>query len=620
MKRHIFLIYTIFLSTSLISAQNPYRNLDLSDTLKVEHLADSLHKQFRFEEADSLYSRLAASLKDSSYILGPLEDKRMRTANAQSLLGFVSKPSVIARQKFSIKDFFLFYPLEDRTWRPVPNKLDSLASEPLVTGMYVPENARKIYYSADDPSHARNIYMTEYQDSLWSVPALLTEEITSSEKEIYPMLCNRGESLYFASSGLHGVGGYDLFVSHWNDELGEWGTPENLGFPYSSPYDDFLYINTPDGKYSMFASNRNCSRDSVYVYVIEYDSMPVRTAMTPAQAKKAAELEPSKDNTMMDNSSAASSEVGDSREIREYMQMMKKVRELRDTIDTYNTVMDKLRNEYAVTSNPEERAYLTDKILRREALLPKLQDSLNRVSVKVHEIEMDFLFKGVVIDPSVLAREADKEVVGADMNYTFVKQSMGDTLDIKVAVPEKKFDYSFQILEMAQMAENQTLPNELVYQIQILSQSKEATLKQLKGLSPVFLSRPNSSRYVYRVGLFHTYADVLSHLNSVKRLGFRSAFIVAFDNGKSLNVAKAKQLEKERAAREWQVTLTPSAAFSVEEAVGIVKTLTDNKITRLNVAGQVVLVVSGFKKEADAASFASLAKAGGFGDAVIKEL
>lgn len=617
MKRQLILIFTIFLSTNALFAQ---KSQILSDTARMEKLADSLHLEYRFADADSLYTRLASHLKDSSYIMGPLEDKRMRTANAQSLLGFVSTPDVIAKQKFSIKDFFLFYPLPDKTWRPVPNKLDSLSSEPLITGMYAPADAERIYYSAEDLSHARNIYMTEYQDSLWSVPALLTEEITSSSNEIYPMLSNGGRSLYFASNGLYGVGGYDLFVSHWNDELGEWGAPENLGFPYSSPYDDFLYINTSDGKYSIFASNRECSRDSVYVYVIEYDSMPVRSAMTSAQAKETALLEPTGDHAKMDHSSAASSKIDDSSEIREYIRMMEQVRALRDTIDTYNAVMDKLRNEYAVSSDADERAALTGSILRREAMLPRLQDSLKKVTGEVQKIEMEFLFKGVVIDPAALAKEADKEVVGAKLNYAFVKQTMGKKLDIKLAEPEKKFDYSFQILDVAQMAENQELPEGLVYQIQILSQTREASLKHLKGLSPVFLARPSSSRYVYKVGLFHTYADVLSHLNSVKRLGFKSAFIVAFDNGKSINVAKAKQLEKERADQEWQVTLTPGPEFSAEEAQGIVKTLTDNEVTRLNMAGQVVFVVSGFKKQADADSFASLAKAGGFSEAVIKKL
>ena len=76
------------------------------------------------------------------------------------------------------------------------------------------------------------------------------------------------------------MGGYDLYSSKWNEDTKDWDVPVNMGFPYSSPFDDFLFINTPDGKYSIFASNRGCPSDSVDVYVVEYDGMPVRKAVT----------------------------------------------------------------------------------------------------------------------------------------------------------------------------------------------------------------------------------------------------------------------------------------------------------------------------------------------------
>lgn len=144
---------------------------------------------------------------------------------------------------------------------------------------FVPEGSEQIYWSAKDHEGIRNIYRTEHQDSLWSVPELINEQVTSSSDEIYPMLSPDGKQLFFASRGLYGMGGYDLYVSDWDENLKDWGIPVNMGFPYSSPYDDFLFINTADGKYSMFASNRACQADSVDIYVLEFDSMPVRKAI-----------------------------------------------------------------------------------------------------------------------------------------------------------------------------------------------------------------------------------------------------------------------------------------------------------------------------------------------------
>ena len=68
---------------------------------------------------------------------------------------------------------------------------------------------------------------------------------------------------HFASKGLYGVGGYDLYVSELDKETGDWSIPVNMGFPYSSPYNDFLLVNSEDGKYTFNALEGcdGCGRD-----------------------------------------------------------------------------------------------------------------------------------------------------------------------------------------------------------------------------------------------------------------------------------------------------------------------------------------------------------------------
>ena len=53
----------------------------------------------------------------------------------------------------------------------------------------------------------------------------------------------------------------------------------------------------------------------------------------------------------------------------------------------------------------------------------------------------------------------------------------------------------------------------MVYQIQIFSLSSKASLASIKGLSPVFEEASASGRYIYRVGVFRKYNDVLANLN-----------------------------------------------------------------------------------------------------------
>ena len=129
------------------------------------------------------------------------------------------------------------------------------------------------------------------------------------------------------------MGGYDLYVSDWDENLKDWGMPVNMGFPYSSPYDDFLYINTADGKYSMFASNRACQADSVDIYVLEFDSMPVRKAIdNPEELEKLCRLEPADDPERLGSSPAAADDMQDNADMRRYSDKLLQVRSLRDSI------------------------------------------------------------------------------------------------------------------------------------------------------------------------------------------------------------------------------------------------------------------------------------------------
>ena len=107
-----------------------------------ERLADSLHRSCNFPEAIEIYDSLLASSADS------LERERLQTKllcseNASVMSGFVNEPVVVAKHLFSREDFFLYYPLEDRSWRPLPNLLDSLP-DTYVKATWMPEGAEEI--------------------------------------------------------------------------------------------------------------------------------------------------------------------------------------------------------------------------------------------------------------------------------------------------------------------------------------------------------------------------------------------------------------------------------------------------------------------------------------------
>ncbi len=544
MRRVICLLYILMVSVwaGKLSAQE-----HVADNLI--HVGDSIHCAYDFGKAVDVYEEALAVLEDTLLVeydslkVLSVRDRILLSENGRSMSAFSYSPFVVARHKFSIEDFFLYYPLPDRSWRPVPNQLDSSGVSGLTRALYAPEGAERIYYTAGDGDGIRNIYMTEHLDTAWTCPVLLNERLISAEDEIYPLVSEDGKTMYFSSAGLYGVGGYDIYMSEWSEIDRDWSVPVNLGFPYSSPADDFLFMNTEDGKYTMFASNRECSADSVWVYVLEFDSMPVRKAVeSPSDLLEISHLLPSDASRTLDETDVSAS-IPENEDTKRYMGKMMEIRALRDSLEHYTISLDNVRNHFALSNDDDERMRLTSEILRNEARIPQLQDSLDRASAKLQEIEMEFLFSGVVIDPDALMERADMEIVGEATSYAFTRMNMGDTLALKMMEPEKKFDWSFTVLDQGQFAEDNTLPDGVVYQIQMFTASKKASVADLKGLSPVFENKNESGRYIYRAGLFRTYNDVLSKLNTVKKAGFPRAFIVAFMDGKEVSVAKARQEE-----------------------------------------------------------------------------
>lgn len=621
MKRVFFTIYILFLGFFAFP-DDLHARTTLPDSLIFQ--GGLFHDEYDFEKALDAYEQALEILEqgnDSLKILS-LRDKILLSENGRNMSGFVYSPYVVAKHKFSLDNFFLYYPLQDKSWRAVPNQLDSTASR-FSKAVFAPDDAHKIYFSSEDEDGIRNIYVTEYQDTVWTRPALLNEHLVSPSDEIYPMVSSDGRTLYFASKGLYGVGGYDIYMSEWSDEDNDWTVPVNMGFPYSSPADDFMLVNTEDDMYTIFASNRECRDDSVWVYVLEYDNMPVRKAVSdPLQLLELAALSPSSGSSVPEEKEV-SADIPESVDTRKYMAKMVEVRALRDSLSSYSTLLENERNAFALSNDYAERTKLTDIILRREARIPQLQDSLDRAVSQLQKIEMEFLFSGVVIDPDKMMAEADREVVGDATAYTFTEMSMGGPLELNMMEPEKKFDYSFKVLEEGQFAEDNTIPDGIIYQIQIFSSISKASVKNLKGLSPVFERRNAGGRYLYRVGLFNTYNDVLSKLNTVKKVGFRSAFIVAYIDGTEVTVSKARSSESKVKEIQmfYQVSVVPSGELDPQLSEGIRQMAEGKDIARSETEdGQTAYIVGPFGNKENADSLASFVKAMGVENVSVSEI
>lgn len=587
-ERYIFIIAAVF---SMLPASAQVDGL--------LRRGDSLHFSYDFEQARQVYMQALDLLEDSSdtVLVHGVQERLVLAENGKNMSRFVQKPTVVSKKRFSLKDFFLYYPLENMSWRPVPNVLDEGTDNEFVKALYAPEWDRELYYSAASESGSRDICRTELLDTVWSVPQIESVLSTKDADEIYPMLSPDRKTLYFASRGLYGVGGYDLYKSTWDSSLQKWSSPQNMGFPYSSPADDFLYIESEDRAYALFASNRECSKDSVFVYVLQYEDYPVHAPMTAAdELYKLSMLE----KPISQKVEEEKVDIPDNELTIKYMSKMDEVKALRDSISAGTTDLDNLRNEYVFSNDPGERVRLTNDILALETSISSMQRALDRANGELRNIEMEFLKKGIFLNMDMHGTE--EEDTPQLPEYEFRRMSMGDSLAIAVMVPEVKFDYTFRIEDKAIFAEDQSIPGGIVYQVQLFSGGRKALLSELKGLCPVYEHRTATGMYTYRVGLFRSYEEAKAALPRVRKKGFEGAYITAFIEGEQVSVLTASTAEAKQNNEilMYEVRIIPDSGELEQDVVeGMIRLAMGKDIARVEAEdGTQVFIVGPFDNKA----------------------
>ena len=124
----------------------------------------------------------------------------------------------------------------------------------------------RLYFSSDRDGGYGSFdlyYVTIQQDGFYSNPINLGSTINTPKKEQFPFIAKNGD-LYFSSNGHAGFGLLDVFISKPQND--GYGTPDNIGLPVNSGYDDFSFALNKDSTTGYFASNRPNGKGSDDIY------------------------------------------------------------------------------------------------------------------------------------------------------------------------------------------------------------------------------------------------------------------------------------------------------------------------------------------------------------------
>lgn len=123
----------------------------------------------------------------------------------------------------------------------------------------------RIIYAKPNSNGVLQLYGSEMIGGNWgrAVPLIGLED---SVCQNYPYLLNDGVTLYYASKGEESIGGYDIFMTRWDAENQRFLKPENIGMPFNSRANDYLYVVDEFNQFGWFVTDRGQSGDTVCVY------------------------------------------------------------------------------------------------------------------------------------------------------------------------------------------------------------------------------------------------------------------------------------------------------------------------------------------------------------------
>lgn len=145
-------------------------------------------------------------------------------------------------------------------------------------------DGNKLYFVSERPGNKNNaqgkgdIYVVEkISKTMWGEPKNLGAIINTPEDEISVFIHPDGKTFFFSSKGHLSMGGYDVFMSKFNEVDSSWSTPQNLGYPINTVNDDVHFVLSLDGKTAYYSNEKKEGMGERDIYKIDMANYPILT-------------------------------------------------------------------------------------------------------------------------------------------------------------------------------------------------------------------------------------------------------------------------------------------------------------------------------------------------------
>lgn len=169
---------------------------------------------------------------------------------------------------------------EGGTWSSAINLGPNVNSKSWESEATLSADGQTIYFTSRRGSKPgkENLFVTHKEkDGTWAKARGVSEHINNERSQVSPFIHADGKTLFFASNGYPGMGGYDLFKSIKTDT--GWSKPINLGYPLNTAKDESTIHITANYETGYFAKvdNNTRRREDISSMIYEFQ--------TPAEIK-----------------------------------------------------------------------------------------------------------------------------------------------------------------------------------------------------------------------------------------------------------------------------------------------------------------------------------------------
>ena len=142
--------------------------------------------------------------------------------------------------------------------------------------LFLNEMGNKAYFSQPDDSLRQQLFTSDKIGGEWSTPTLLKGISEGINEASYPFMMADGITFYFAGRGEESIGGYDIFMTRFDARSGQFLKPENIGMPFNSEANDYLYVIDEFSNIGYFVTDRRQPDGKVCIYIF----IPTETRST----------------------------------------------------------------------------------------------------------------------------------------------------------------------------------------------------------------------------------------------------------------------------------------------------------------------------------------------------